>query len=105
MNKKAQLTIYLNEGDMSGDLHLHEVVVRRLLHAHIAGATVVRGLMGYGKHHQVHRKHLLGVSDEEVFVGAVETPDGAYDVAQIRGNAKIAESADIESYAHGISLP
>ncbi len=76
MTKKAQLTIYLNEGDMSGELHLHEVVVRRLLHAHIAGATVVRGLMGYGKHHQVHRKHLLGVSDDRpVTVTAVDDYD------------------------------
>ncbi|MEI9899574.1 MAG: DUF190 domain-containing protein [Hyphomicrobium sp.] len=22
------------------------------------------GVMGYGKHHQVHRKHLLGVADD-----------------------------------------
>jgi len=76
MNKKAQISIYLNEGDMIGELHLHEVVVRRLLHAHVAGATVVRGLMGYGKHNQVHRKHLLGISDDRpVIVTAVDDYD------------------------------
>ena len=61
---KLQLTIYLNEADRMGELPLHEYVVRRLLHAEIAGATVTRGLMGYGKHGRVHRKRLFGVSDD-----------------------------------------
>jgi len=62
--KKLQLSIYLNEADMSGEVPLHELVVRRLLHCDIAGATVHRGLMGYGKHGKVHRKRLFGVSDD-----------------------------------------
>ena len=66
--KKLQLTIYLNEADMAGDLPLHEVIVRRLLHLEIAGATVTRGLMGYGKHGKVHRKRLFGVSDDHPIV-------------------------------------
>ena len=65
---KLQLNIYVNEADMSGDLPLHELVVRRLLHLDIAGATVMRGLMGYGKHGKVHRKRLFGVSDDRPLV-------------------------------------
>jgi PII-like signaling protein len=68
MITKLQLTIYLKETDMSGDLPLYELIVRRLLHLHIAGATVVRGIMGYGRHHYVHRKGLLGVSDDHPVV-------------------------------------
>lgn len=73
--KKLQLTIYLNESDLSGDLPLHEVIVRRLLHLEILGATVTRGLMGYGKHGKVHRKRLFGVSDDRPII--ITTVDDA----------------------------
>ena len=66
--KKLQLTIYLNEADRMGDIPLHEDLVRRLLHFEIAGATVTRGVMGYGKHGKVHRKRLFGVSDDRPIV-------------------------------------
>lgn len=65
---KLQLTIYLNEADRIGEIPLHEDVVRRLLHFEIAGVTVTRGLMGYGKHGKVHRKRLFGVSDDRPIV-------------------------------------
>jgi PII-like signaling protein len=74
--KKLQLNIYVNEADMSGDLPLHELLVRRLLHLDIAGATVMRGLMGYGKHGKVHRKRLFGVSDDRpVVIIAIDTEE------------------------------
>ena len=66
--KKLQLTIYVNETDMSGDVPLHEIVVRRMLHLEIAGATVTRGVMGYGRHGKVHRRRLFGVSDDRPIV-------------------------------------
>ncbi len=71
--KKLQLTIYVNETDMSGDLPLHEVVVRRLLHLEVSGATVMQGVMGYGRHGKVHRKRLFGVSDDRpMLITAIE---------------------------------
>jgi PII-like signaling protein len=76
MTTKLQLTIYVNETDMRGDLPLHELIVRRLLHMEVAGATVLRGVMGYGSHGQVHRRRLLGVSDDRpMVIIAVDTPD------------------------------
>jgi PII-like signaling protein len=66
--KKLQLTIFLNEADQIGDIPLHEDIMRRLLHFEIAGATVMRGLMGYGKHGKMHRKRLFGVSDDRPIV-------------------------------------
>ena len=74
---KLQLTIYLNETDRGAhaaaergdtDVPLHETVVRRLLHAHIAGATVLRGVMGFGRHGKLHRTRLFGVSDDRPMV-------------------------------------
>jgi uncharacterized protein len=49
---------------MAGDIALHEWVIRRLLQAEIAGATAFMRVMGFGKHHQVHRQRLLGFSDD-----------------------------------------
>ena len=73
---KVQLTIYVKETDMSDDLPLYELIVRRLLHEGIAGATVLRGVMGYGRHGQVHRKRLLGVSDDHpMVIIAVDSAD------------------------------
>ena len=72
---KLQVTIYLRENEMSGDVPLHEAIVRRLLHLDIAGATVLRGVMGYGRHGHVHRKRLLGVSDDRpVMVVSIDEP-------------------------------
>lgn len=68
MTTKLQMTIYLKETEMSGDVPLHEAIVRRLLHMEITGATVLRGVMGYGRHGHVHRKRLLGVSDDHPIV-------------------------------------
>ena len=68
MTTKLQVNIYLKETDMAGDIPLHELIVRRLLHQEIAGATVLRGIMGYGRHGHLHRKRLLGVSDDHPIV-------------------------------------
>lgn len=61
---KSQMTIYLNETDMHGELPLYEFIVRRLLHLNVIGATVVRGMMGFGQHGRVHRQRLFGVTDD-----------------------------------------
>ena len=88
---KLQLTIYLNEADQLKDVPLHEAIVRRLLHLEIAGATVTTGLMGYGKHGQLHRKRLLGVSDDRpVVITAID------DEARIRAALKAIQPMVLE---------
>jgi uncharacterized protein len=72
---KLQVTIYLKETEMNGDIPLYESIVRRLLNLEIAGTTVLRGMMGYGRHGHVHRRRLLGVSDDHpVLVIAIDEP-------------------------------
>ncbi len=62
--KHLALTIILDEHKMSGEIPLYEAIVRRLARMEIAGATVTTGIMGFGKHGEVHRKRLFGVADE-----------------------------------------
>lgn len=66
--KKLQLTIYLNDADMTGDLPLYEQLVRRLRHAEVAGTTVLRGVAGFGKHGRAGGRRIFGVSDDNPIV-------------------------------------
>jgi uncharacterized protein len=71
MNPALMLNVFVDETDMEGEVPLYEAIVRCLLHRHIAGATVQSGLMGFGRHGQVHRKRLFGVSDDKPVVISV----------------------------------
>jgi PII-like signaling protein len=58
------LMIFLDEAEREGDLPLYEAIVRRLSHLPVSGATVQSGIMGFGRHHRIHKKRLLGISDD-----------------------------------------
>ena len=69
--RKKLMLAFMDETDTLGELPLYEAIVRRLVQWGIAGATVQAGIMGYGMHHQVHRKRLFGVSDDRPITIAV----------------------------------
>jgi PII-like signaling protein len=58
------LVMFLDETDMWHDVPAYEAIVRRLAKLGAAGATVTKGIMGYGSHHKIHGKGLLGVADD-----------------------------------------
>ncbi len=67
------LLIFVDETAKHGETSLYEAVVRRLLARGVAGATVNRGVMGFGVHLHLHRRRLLGVSDDRpVTITAVD---------------------------------
>jgi PII-like signaling protein len=53
------LEIHLAEGDRYGGKPLCEVLLAKCQEMGIAGATVFRGIEGYGETAAIHRKHLL----------------------------------------------
>ena len=59
------LLIFIDQTDTWHNAPLHETIVRLLEQNGIAGATVLSGIMGYGTHRRIHRKGLLGVSDDK----------------------------------------
>ena len=70
------LLIFHDETDMFGELPLYEAIVRRLHQLDISGATVQRGIMGFGSHGRVHRKGLFGISDDRpVTICVIDTAD------------------------------
>jgi PII-like signaling protein len=70
------LRIFIGESDKEPgrDRPLYETIVRRAREAHLAGATVLRGPMGFGRHSRVHTAKLLELSTDLPVV--IEIVDG-----------------------------
>ena len=75
--KMKVLWIFLSEGDRHGDMPLYEAIIHQLVNLNIRGATVTSGIMGFGKHHHIHRKHLFGVNDDRPLQIAVVDTEAA----------------------------
>src|SRR5437762_6953068 len=58
------LRIFIGESDRSGHKPLYETIVLRAREAGLAGATVLRGVMGFGKHSMVHTAKILRLSED-----------------------------------------
>jgi PII-like signaling protein len=93
------LLILVNETESRNDLPLYEAIVRKLHHLGVQGASVFRGIMGYGRGHQVHRGRLFGVSDDRpVAVVAIDQE------AVLRGALKEIRTLAPEALVQMVSL-
>ena len=73
--KKARLLrLHFGESDQYNGKPLYEAVVHRCKELKIAGATVFRGLEGYGETAEIHRHHLIR-KDQPIVVTIVDTPE------------------------------
>ncbi len=70
------LRLYVNERDEYEGRPLYEALVARCQELNLAGATVFRGLEGFGESAELHRSHLLG-SDQPIVITVIENPDKA----------------------------
>jgi len=72
------LRIFIGESDKEpgGNRPLYEGIVRRAREAHLAGATVLRGPMGFGRHSRVHTAKLFELStDLPIVIEIVDAED------------------------------
>lgn len=60
------LRVFIGESDREKgrDRPLYEAIVRRAREAHLGGATVLRGPMGFGRHSRMHAAKLLDLSTD-----------------------------------------
>src|SRR5215468_4212319 len=58
------LRIFLGEKDRSGRLPLYEAIVLKARERRLAGATVLRGPMGFGHSAHLHTAKILELSDD-----------------------------------------
>jgi len=59
-----RMTVYVGSADTWKGRNLAVAIVEQCRAMGMAGATVSRGIMGFGKHSVIHKSHLLGLSDD-----------------------------------------
>lgn len=68
--------IYIGEDDRWEGEPLHEAIVKKLRMMDIAGATVYRGVLGFGAQQRVHRSGFLGLSkDLPLMITVIDTEE------------------------------
>ena len=68
------LRIHVSEGDRFQGKPLYEAIVAKCRELKIAGATVFRGLEGYGESAEMHRSHLAR-HDQPILISIVDSAD------------------------------
>ena len=70
------LRVFFGENDRHEGQPLYEAIVLEARKAHMAGATVLRGPMGYGHSTRVHRSNFLEISEDlPIVIEIVDTLD------------------------------
>jgi len=70
------LRIFIGEADKYKGKPLFEEIVNLARHKNMAGATVIRGLMGFGAHSRMHTAKILRLSEDlPVIIEIVDEPE------------------------------
>jgi len=70
------LRIFIGEMDSYKGKSLYEQIVLRARELNLAGATVIRGVMGFGAHSRVHTAKFLRLSEDlPVVIEVVDTEE------------------------------
>ncbi len=100
------LRIFIGETDKYGGRPLYEWIVLEAKAKGLAGATVLRGMMGFGAHSRIHTSKILRLSEDlPIIIEIVDTHEklSAFldhiDPAIGEGLATL-EKADVQFYRH-----
>ncbi|GAB4295273.1 MAG: DUF190 domain-containing protein [Desulfuromonadia bacterium] len=104
--EKWLMRIFIGESDRFGHRPLHEAIVELFRRRGFAGATVLRGVSGFGAHRVFHTQKLLDLSadlpivievvdDRERFDAILPELDG-----MIRGGLITVEKVNVLRYSH-----
>ncbi len=63
-SQAKRLRIYIGESDRYHGQSLYQAIVEKAKSLDIAGATVFRGLMGYGANRRIHTAKILDLSSD-----------------------------------------
>jgi PII-like signaling protein len=71
-----RLTIYVGEGDRWNHRPLYEAIVLKARELHMAGATVLRGPMGFGADSRINTSKVLRLSEDlPIVIDIVDSPE------------------------------
>ena len=105
------LRIFIGESDRSQDRSLYEAIVHKARELGLAGATVWRGIEGYGARSRIHTAKILRLSEdlpiiveivdsEEKIARALPELDALIEAAGGGGLVTL-ERTEIIKYSHG----
>jgi PII-like signaling protein len=70
------LRVFIGESDRWQGKPLYEAIVRLARERGLAGATVLRGIQGFGSHSRVHTSKILRLSEDlPIVVEIVDSPE------------------------------
>jgi hypothetical protein len=76
--KAVKVTLYLSDGAKHHGVPVYTSILDFLFHSGISGATVVKGVAGFGAKHRMHSAHILEISDHlPIKVEFIETREKA----------------------------
>jgi PII-like signaling protein len=61
--KAVKVTLYLSDGAKQHHIPVYSSILDFLFHSGISGATVLKGVAGFGAAHRLHSAHILEISD------------------------------------------
>lgn len=101
-----RVSIYIGSSDTWHGKNLAVAIVERCRKLGFAGATVSRGVMGFGKNSRIHRAHILGLSED--LPEKVEIVDRPERISQllpileemVAGGLVVVENVHIIRYQH-----
>jgi uncharacterized protein len=73
-NRARLVRLHFSESDRHAGKPLYEAVVEKCRELNIAGATVFRGVEGFGESAEIHRAHLMS-NDRPMVVTIVDSED------------------------------
>jgi PII-like signaling protein len=98
------LRIFIGDSDRYEGMPLYEWLVIKAKEQGLAGATVLRGLMGFGANSRVHTSKILRLSEDlPIIIEVVDTPEKIMDFLSniegvIREGLVTLEKADVQIY-------
>jgi hypothetical protein len=98
------MRVFVGENDRIDGRPVYEFIVQRLRAIDVAGATVYRGVLGYGAAGRLHRSHSFS-HDQPVIVTAVDTAPAigvAIDAVQdlVTSGLIVCSDVQIVKYSH-----
>jgi PII-like signaling protein len=74
--KARMMQVYVGESDKWQDKPLHEALVRAMRANDLAGATVYRGISGFGAHGRIHKRGAFYLShDASIVITVIDTEE------------------------------
>jgi PII-like signaling protein len=102
-----RVTVYIGESDRWHHRSLYEAIVEMLRREGCAGATVLKGVMGFGKGSRIHTANILRMSEDlPVVIDFVDTTERVERVMpmldeMVGGGMIVVEDVHVFRYSEG----